>query len=49
MHCFIRLFNLRSKVGEPILLDDGLIRLVVVEKKPNEVICNIEQGFFFFI
>lgn len=31
-------------MGEPILLDDGLIRLVVVEKKTNEIVCKIEQG-----
>ncbi|KAH7826778.1 pyruvate kinase (PK) [Monocercomonoides exilis] len=32
------------KVGEPILLDDGYIRLVVSEKKKGELICTIEQG-----
>lgn len=34
----------RCKVGEPVLIDDGLIRLVVIEKKPNELVCKIEQG-----
>lgn len=32
------------KVGEPVLLDDGLMRLVVTERKPNELVCKVEQG-----
>ncbi|KAH7826185.1 pyruvate kinase (PK) [Monocercomonoides exilis] len=31
-------------VGEPVLIDDGLIRLIVQEKNPNELVCLVEQG-----
>ncbi|KAK2964620.1 Pyruvate kinase [Blattamonas nauphoetae] len=32
------------KVGEPVLFDDGLLRAVVVERKPNELVLLVEQG-----
>lgn len=33
-----------SKVGDTILLDDGMIRLEIIEKKEASVICNILSG-----
>lgn len=33
-----------AQLGETILIDDGLIRLAVVEKKTNSVICRIMEG-----
>ena len=32
------------QVGEHILIDDGLMKLVVLERKPNELVCQVEQG-----
>ncbi|KAA6385414.1 MAG: Pyruvate kinase, partial [Streblomastix strix] len=36
----------RCKVGEPILMDDGLLRLTVKEKQKDRLILSIEQGGF---
>ncbi len=33
-----------ARVGDPILIDDGLIRLMIIEKGKNSVICSIEIG-----
>ena len=33
-----------AQIGETILIDDGLIRLEVIEKKKNSVICRIIDG-----
>jgi pyruvate kinase len=33
-----------SKVGEAVLIDDGLLRLRIAEKKERSVICFIENG-----
>jgi len=33
-----------SKIGEIILIDDGLLRLKIIEKKSRSVICVIENG-----
>ena len=33
-----------ASVGDPVLIDDGLIRLRIIEKKKNSVICEIENG-----
>ncbi|MFO7445870.1 MAG: pyruvate kinase [Ignavibacteriaceae bacterium] len=33
-----------AQVGDPILIDDGLIRLRIAEKTPKSVICFIENG-----
>jgi pyruvate kinase len=33
-----------SQVGDPILIDDGLIRLRITEREKNSVICLIEIG-----
>ncbi|MEO8399813.1 MAG: pyruvate kinase, partial [Ignavibacteriaceae bacterium] len=33
-----------SLIGEEILIDDGLIRLRIIEKKKNSLICLIENG-----
>jgi pyruvate kinase len=33
-----------AKIGEIILIDDGLLRLRIVEKTQNSVICEIENG-----
>ena len=33
-----------SKIGEQILIDDGLLRLRIVEKTKTSVICTIENG-----
>jgi pyruvate kinase len=33
-----------SEIGDSILIDDGLIRLEVVEKKKNSIICSIKIG-----
>lgn len=32
------------RVGDAILIDDGLIELQVIEKKPGEVVCRIKRG-----
>ncbi|MBN1594748.1 pyruvate kinase [candidate division FCPU426 bacterium] len=31
-------------LGDPVLLDDGLIRLRVVKKEKNDVLCRVENG-----
>lgn len=33
-----------AAVGDPVLIDDGLIRLRILEKKGKSVICRIENG-----
>jgi pyruvate kinase len=33
-----------AKVGDPILLDDGLLRLRVVETTDTDVVCEVEAG-----
>ncbi len=33
-----------AKVGEAILIDDGLIRLKIIEKKENSVVCKVKIG-----
>jgi len=33
-----------AAIDDPILIDDGLIRLRIVEKKNNSVVCRIEEG-----
>ena len=33
-----------SKIGEIILIDDGLIRLKIIDKKNNSVVCEVEDG-----
>ena len=33
-----------AKIGDPILINDGLIRLVVVEKKTSSLVCKILNG-----
>ena len=33
-----------AAIGDPILIDDGLIRLRIIEKKKNSVVCKIENG-----
>jgi pyruvate kinase len=33
-----------AKIGDPILIDDGLIRLRIIERKKNSVVCSIETG-----
>ncbi len=33
-----------AKVGDPVLIDDGLIRLKIIDKKENSVVCRIENG-----
>ncbi len=33
-----------AKVGDPVLIDDGLIRLKIIDKKENSVVCKIENG-----
>jgi pyruvate kinase len=33
-----------AKINDPILIDDGLIRLKITGKKSNSVICLIEEG-----
>lgn len=33
-----------AAIGDPVLIDDGRIRLRVTEKKKNSIICNIENG-----
>lgn len=33
-----------SEIGNQILIDDGLIRLTIINKTPNSVICNIDNG-----
>ena len=33
-----------ASVGDPVLIDDGLIRLRIIKKKDKSVICNIENG-----
>ncbi len=33
-----------SNIGEIILIDDGLIKLKIIEKKEHSVICNVENG-----
>jgi pyruvate kinase len=33
-----------AKIGDPVLIDDGLLRLTVKEKKKKSIICSIENG-----
>ena len=33
-----------AQIGEAVLIDDGLIRLRITEKKPKSVVCVIENG-----
>ncbi len=33
-----------AQIGNPILIDDGLIRLKILSKKNNSVVCEIEDG-----
>lgn len=33
-----------AKIGDQILIDDGLIRLRIISKNENAVVCNIETG-----
>lgn len=33
-----------AQIGDPILIDDGLIRLRIIERKKNSVVCSIEIG-----
>ncbi len=33
-----------SQIGEAVLIDDGLIRLRIIEKKQKSVVCTIENG-----
>jgi len=33
-----------ARTGDPILIDDGLIRLRVIDKKENSIVCIIENG-----
>jgi pyruvate kinase len=33
-----------AAIGDPILIDDGLIRLRIIDKRKNKVICYIENG-----
>ncbi len=33
-----------ARVGDPVLIDDGLLRLRIVEKKKKSVICEVENG-----
>ena len=33
-----------AQIGDPILIDDGLIRLRIKEMKEDSVICSIEIG-----
>jgi pyruvate kinase len=33
-----------AQIGDPVLIDDGLIRLRILEKKDRSVICFIENG-----
>ncbi len=33
-----------AEINDPILIDDGLIRLKIIEKKSNSVICKVEEG-----
>lgn len=33
-----------AAIGDPVLIDDGRIRLRVTEKKKNSIICKIENG-----
>jgi pyruvate kinase len=33
-----------AQIGDPVLVDDGLIRLRIIEKKTESVICFIENG-----
>jgi pyruvate kinase len=33
-----------AEINDPILIDDGLIRLKIIEKKRNSVVCKIEDG-----
>ncbi len=33
-----------AAIGDPILIDDGLIRLKIIDKKNESVICKIENG-----
>jgi pyruvate kinase len=33
-----------ARIGDPILIDDGLIRLRIKKKKKNSVLCSIENG-----
>lgn len=35
---------LDASVGDRILIDDGLLRLIVIEKKEKSVVCKIENG-----
>lgn len=33
-----------AAIGDPVLIDDGLIRLRIIEKKKDSVVCEIENG-----
>ncbi|MCL5028465.1 MAG: pyruvate kinase [Bacteroidetes bacterium] len=33
-----------AQIGDPVLIDDGLIRLRIISKKNNSVVCEIEDG-----
>lgn len=33
-----------AEIGDMVLIDDGLIKLKVIEKKKNSIICSIESG-----
>ncbi len=33
-----------AKIGEAVLIDDGLIRLRIIEKKTDSVVCTVENG-----
>src|SRR5690606_6755901 len=33
-----------AQVGDPVLIDDGLIRLRIIERKEDSVVCFIENG-----
>jgi pyruvate kinase len=33
-----------AEINDPILIDDGLIRLKIIAKKSNSVICKVEEG-----
>jgi pyruvate kinase len=36
-----------AETGKKILINDGLIRLKIIEKKENSLICSIEEGGIF--
>ncbi len=33
-----------ARVGDPVLIDDGLLRLRIIERKQKSVVCSIENG-----